>query len=99
MYGNPDIRILEIFACGIWNPGDVCLRNPEPGKEIRKRNPALEPGIQLNESGIPLKSAIRNPRSTDNIHYSVPGLEIHGVEFRDSKTVFDTLTWGDSKVK
>ena len=29
MYGNPDIRILETFACGIWNPGDVCLWNPE----------------------------------------------------------------------
>ena len=91
MYGNLDIRILETFACGIWNPGDVCLWNPEFY--------ALEPGIQLNESGIPLKSAIRNPRSTDNIHYPVPGLEIHGVEFRDSKTVLDTLTWGDNKVK
>ena len=29
MYRYPDIRILETFACGIWNPGDVCLWNPE----------------------------------------------------------------------
>ena len=55
--------------------------------------------IQLEESGIPLKSAIRSPSSTDNIQYPVPGLEIHAVESRDSKTVLDTLTWGDSKVK
>ena len=66
MYGNPDIRILETFACGIWNPGDVCLWNPEFC--------ALKPGIQLNESGIALKSAIRNPSSTDNIQYPVPGI-------------------------
>ena len=28
MYGNPDSGILEIFACGIWNPG---FWNPEYG--------------------------------------------------------------------
>ena len=86
MYGNPDIRILETFACGIWNPGDVCLWNPEFC--------ALKPGIQLNESGIALKSAIRNPSSIDSIQYSIDSiqyLEIHGVESRDSKTVLDTL--------
>ena len=66
MYGYPDIRILETFACGIWNTGDVCLWNPE--------FKALEPGIQLKESGIPLKSVIRNPSSTDNIQYPVPGI-------------------------
>ena len=47
--------------------------------------------IQLEESGIPLKSAIRNPSSTDNIQYPVAGLEIHAVESRDSKTVLAPL--------
>ena len=66
MYGNPDIRILKMFACGFWNQGDVCLRSPE--------FQALEPGIQLKKSGIQLKSAIRNPSSTDNIQYPVSGI-------------------------
>ena len=37
-----------------WNPRNLCLWNPESG--------ALEPGIQLKESRIPLPIGIQNPR-------------------------------------
>ena len=42
------------FACGIRN---LCLWNLESW--------TLESGIQLKESGIPLRIGIRNPSSTD----------------------------------
>ena len=46
--GNTDFGIqkLDIFACGIGNPGKLCLLNLE--------SLALESGIQLKKSGIPL---------------------------------------------
>ena len=54
-------------------PGNFCLWNKEPW--------ALESGIQLKQSGIPLTIAIRTPRSTgrgSGIQYLKSG--IHGME-------------------
>ena len=45
------------FCSWIENPGNVCFWNPE--------SCALESGIQLKESGIPLTIRIWKPRSTD----------------------------------
>ena len=52
----------------------------------------MEFGIQLKESGIPLAIDIQNPSSTDK------DLE-NGTWNPESKTVLDTITWGDSHVK
>ena len=57
---------------GFQNPGNFCFWNP-----------ALDSGIRLKESGIPLTIGIRNPRSTDKksgIQYQESG--IHSVESR-----------------
>ena len=53
----PLVRESGSFACGIRNPGKLCLWNLESW--------TLESGIQLKESGIPLRIGIRNPSSTD----------------------------------
>ena len=41
MWGNPDSAILEIFACGIWNPGpwnpEYSCRNPESQWQLESR--------------------------------------------------------------
>ena len=42
---------------GIRNLGKICMWNPESW--------ALESGVQLKESGIPLATGIENPSSTD----------------------------------
>ena len=55
------------------------------------RNPIKECNPEDSQSGIQV------PLTIFRIQYLE--LEIHGVEFRDSKTVLDTLTWGESKVK
>ena len=59
--------IWEIFAREIRNPGNFCLWNPESGKFLllESESLALESGIQLKESGIPLTISVRNPGSTD----------------------------------
>ena len=51
---------------------------------------ALESGIQLGESGILLTIAIQNPRSTDKEWD--PESTARNPR---SKTVLDSLTWGD----
>ena len=56
MLGNADSGISEMFACGIRNPGTFCLWDLESW--------ALEPGIQLEESGILQRIGIQNPSST-----------------------------------
>ena len=63
-------EIPEISAWGIHirNTGKFCLWNPE--------SHALESGIQLGESGIPLTIAIQNPSSIDKELES----GIHGAE-------------------
>ena len=58
---------------GFRNEGNICVCNLESW--------ALQSGIQLKESGIPLTIAIRNPSSTDKeseIRYLESG--IHRVE-------------------
>ena len=58
MEGNPDSRIRENFACGIWNPGlwnpEDSLRNPESHKRLESRIqvPLTKTGINYLESGI-----------------------------------------------
>ena len=58
------------------NPRNFCLWNPESW--------ALESGIQLKESGIPLTIGIQNPSSTALTKTRIQYLEsgIHGVESR-----------------
>ena len=63
----PDSRLDLLNGCFIFggvtikirfrNPEKFCLWNPESW--------ALESGIQLRESGIPLTIEIQNPSSTD----------------------------------
>ena len=80
----PDSGISEIFACGIRKyPKSFCLWIPESW--------AMEFGIPLKESGIPLTIDIQNPSSPDK------DLE-NGTWNPESKTVLDTITWGDSHV-
>ena len=50
MQGNLDSEIREIFACAIWNLENFSLWNPESW--------ALESGINLKESEIPLMIGI-----------------------------------------
>ena len=72
--------VTAAFSPHVWNswlrnPGNLCLWNPESW--------ALESGIQLKESGIPLTIEIRNQSSTDKesgIQYFES--EMHGVESR-----------------
>ena len=63
----------HVRESGFRNLGNVCLWDPESW--------ALESGIQHKESGMPLKTAIRNPGSTGK-EYGIQYLEsvIHGVE-------------------
>ena len=82
--------ILENFACGFRNLGNFRLCNPESW--------ALESGIQLQESGIPLTIGIRNPRSTEkdveSSTWNPEPTKLNPV----SKTVLDSLTWGDTRL-
>ena len=56
---------------------------------------ALEYGIQLKESGIPLVTGIRNPISIDkDPEFSTCNPE-STVWNPESKTVLDYLTWGE----
>ena len=61
LLGESETR--EIFVCGIWNPGKICMWNPDSW--------ILESRIQLKESGIAL---IQNPSSTDKNWNPVPGI-------------------------
>ena len=58
MYVNPDIRILEMFACGIWKPGSMFAN---------KKSGILGFGTRNTTQGI------HNPSSTDK-EYPVPGI-------------------------
>ena len=58
----------KFFACGIRNVANFCLWNPESW--------ALESGIQLKKSGIPLTMiGIQNPSSSDKDWNPVPGIQ------------------------
>ena len=60
-WGNPDSAILEIFACGIWNPGpwnpECSCRNPESQWLLESRIQ-----VPLKKIWNPLPG-IRNPES------------------------------------
>ena len=60
-----DTGIRDIFACGIRNPGRFELGN--------LKSWALESGIHLKESEIPLTIGTQNPSSTDKYWNPVPG--------------------------
>ena len=66
--GKSGIRIgkLLLVESGIRNRRKFCLWNLESW--------ALESGIQVKESGIPLKIGIQNPSSTDKDWNPVPGI-------------------------
>ena len=82
--------ILGIFSRGIRNLGNFCLCNPESW--------ALETGIQLQESGIPLTIGIRNPSSTEkDVESSTWNPEPTNLN-PESKTVLDSLTWGNTRL-
>ena len=59
-----DFRIRDIFVSGIRNPGGFEFGIPESW--------ALESGIQLKESGIPLMIVVQNPSSKDKDWNPVP---------------------------
>ena len=84
-------RIREIFAWGILNPETFCLLNPEliPGFGTRNiaeknRNPTKDWNPEYKFHCHRLKSSTWNPES-----------EAWNPE---SKTVFDPLTWSDSRL-
>ena len=67
---SPDTGIRELFPCGIRDESCafVEIRIPESGKFLpveseMRETLLLESGIQLKESGIPLKIGIRNSLS------------------------------------
>ena len=75
-----DTTIRDILACEIRNPGKFCKWNPEPW--------ALESGIQLKQSGIPLTIGIQNPSSTDKDWNPVPSIRNPGRGIQNP-----TLSW------
>ena len=66
----------HVRESGLRSPGKFCLWNPESW--------VLDSGIQLKESGIPLKIGIQNSSSRDKYWNPVPEIR---------KTVLDSLTW------
>ena len=91
------------FPSSIPNYGSVMHISPQVGEsdkfllvESVIRNPGLQwnPGIQLNEFGIPLTIGIQNPSSTDRYWNPVPGVRnpYRGIQ---NPTVFDSLIWSE----
>ena len=76
MQGSPIFGIREIFDCGIRDWGSFSSRNPETW--------ALESGVQLKESGIPLMiglSGIQVPRDKESsIQYLGTGIPFNGFQ-------------------
>ena len=58
----------HVGESGFLNSEKFCLWNAESW--------ALESGIQLKESGIPLTIGIQNPSSTDKYWNPVPGTQV-----------------------
>ena len=85
---------------GFRNPRRFCFKWDLESITFLLWNPeswALESGIQLKESGIPVTFGIRNPSSTSKIRNLVPKSGIHGVEFR-IQIVLDSLTWREQTI-
>ena len=67
---------LHVRKSRFRSPRNHCLRNPESGKlflEVPKSE-ALESGIRLEGSRIPLTIGIWNPNSTDKVRNPVLGI-------------------------
>ena len=69
----------------IWIPESGKFLLAESG--IQENSVLVKSGIQLKEFGIPLTTGIQNPRSTD-IYWNP-----------ESKTVLDSLTWGQKQTQ
>ena len=63
-FQTPRNRSTHVRESGFRNPRNFCSYNPESW--------ALESIIQLKESGIPIKVAIQNQRSTDKYWNPMP---------------------------
>ena len=73
-----------LFAQYFRNLGNFCLWNPESW--------ALESGIQLKESRIPLKVGIRNPwRGIQKPR--LPWIALHGVHVFFFKKLIEMVVW------
>ena len=57
----------------------------------------MESGIQLKESGPLLKIGIQNPNFTNSLESSTGNPEFRAWN-PESKTVLDSVTWGDSSL-
>ena len=57
----------------------------------------MESGIQLKESGTLLKIGIQNPNFTNSLESNTENPEFRAWN-PESKTVLDSLTWGDSSL-
>ena len=57
----------------------------------------MESGIQLKESGTLLKIGIQNPNFTNSLESSTGNPEFRAWN-PESKTVLDSVTWGDSSL-
>ena len=79
---TPSKGIREIFACGIQNLGNFSFWNMELW--------ALESGIQLKDSRIPLTIRILNQSSTDKDWNPVLGIRNAQCGIR----IQDCLIWG-----
>ena len=56
-------RIPEIFACGIRNPGNFCLWNPESRKNLHVESVLLDFGIRNTTQRIHNRTSDWNPES------------------------------------
>ena len=67
----------HVRESGFQNPCKVCWWNPESS--------ALESGIHLKESGIPLRIGIQNPSSIDNDWNPVAGIRNsrRGIQYQE----------------
>ena len=74
---HSDFGIREIFACAIRNPGKYCLQNPKSW--------ALESGMQVKESVIPLTIGIHNRSSSDKNWNPVLGIRNPRLEIQSPR--------------
>ena len=89
---NDGINPLHVRESRLRNLGKFCLWNTKSW--------ALDSGIQLKESGIPLTIGIQNRSSTDwqRLESSTWNPESTAWNL-ESKTVLGFLTWGESPLK
>ena len=81
----------HVKESGFRNPGNFCNWNPESW--------ALESGIQVYESRIPITIRIRNPSSTEKDLESSNWNPESTAWNPESKSVLDSLTRGEMKLE